>query len=919
MKKVQKRNGLVVDFSLFKIHDVLTKAFSAVKHENSLLESLDEDIINQISGLIVERIDLMHDKNQFHVEEIQDIVEQVLLQQNLYKIGRAYILYREEHRKIREEKKKGIVSKIQRGEMLIEKSNGEKVIFKKEKLKEFLLHHSNGFVSNINIDLVISHVIPEISNNMNTSSILKILIYHTRSFIEKDPSYSQLTSNILMHMIYKSVLGNDYNEQDFETLYKNTFYKNIKHGVASNILDKRILNLDIDAIANYITPHKDKLLLYLGLQTLEDRYLMKDGDQLIETPQMLWMRIAMGLSLLEKSNTTVCVRNFYDVMSDLLYIPSTPTLFHASLIRSQLSSCYINTIQDSLNDIFKVIKDNANMSKWSGGIGTDWTNLRGTGAKIHSTGVSTQGIVPFLKIANDATAAINRSGRRRGATCCYLEIWHIDIESFIELRKNTGDERRRTHDINIAAWVPDLFMIRVKEDGMWTLFSPDETPELHRVYGKEFKSIYESYEDKAAKGKIALFRRIKAKELWKKTLTMLYETGHPWITFKDACNIRSTQDHVGRIFSSNLCTEITLNSSAEETAVCNLGSINLKNHMFNNAVSWDKLKQTVVTAMRMLDNIIDINFYPTIEAKKSNTRHRAVGLGLMGLQDALFIKNLEFDSQEAINFSSKVQEFISYHAILTSSQLARNRGKYESYEGSKWSKKILPYDTLNMLAEERGCPIDVPKNKKLNWNKVLDSIEKYGMRNSNCLSIAPTATIANIAGCYPCIEPMYKNLYVKSNASGNFIIINSYLVQDLKKINLWNDNIIEKIKFYDGILKHIEEIPSSLKYMYRGCFEIHYKPYIDMVAQRGIWIDQSQSVNLFFNGNSGKGLSDMYLYAWEKGLKTTYYLRSLAISQVEKSTSNPLFGKTTYKREMDNPSCPTNPSSQEDQICEACQ
>jgi ribonucleoside-diphosphate reductase alpha chain len=623
---------------------------------------------------------------------------------------------------------------------------------------------------------------------------------------------------------------------------------------------------------------------------------MRSGDHVLELPQTFWMRVAMGLSLEEEQPEERAVE-FYNLLSQLLYVASTPTLFHAGTPRPQLSSCYLTTVEDDLGHIFKCLSDNAQLSKWSGGIGNDWSNIRGTGSHIKSTNVESQGVVPFLKIANDVTMAINRSGKRRGATCAYLETWHYDIEDFLDLRRNTGDERRRTHDMNTANWIPDLFMKRVEEDGEWTLLSPDETPDLHHLYGRAFEERYLHYERQAADGELRLHKKVSAKALWRKMLTMLFETGHPWITFKDACNVRSPQDHVGVIHSSNLCTEITLNTSAQETAVCNLGSVNLARHIGGDGLDAEALGRTVSTALRMLDNVVDLNYYPTEEARRSNLRHRPIGLGVMGFQDALFKLDIPFESPQALELADRAMEHIAYHAILSSSRLAAERGAYESYSGSKWDRGILPFDTLDLLESERGVRVEVSRSQSLDWAPVREHIRQHGMRNSNTMAIAPTATISNISGCFPCIEPIYKNIYVKANISGEFTIVNSYLVEDLKRLELWNDELRERLKYADGNLEHIPEIPDSLKAKYKEAFEIDPLWCLRLTATRGKWIDQSQSHNVFMKGTSGKLLNEIYLTAWKTGLKTTYYLRTLAASQIEKSTVDASKYGFTQKRE----------------------
>jgi ribonucleoside-diphosphate reductase alpha chain len=628
---------------------------------------------------------------------------------------------------------------------------------------------------------------------------------------------------------------------------------------------------------------RDDLFGYLGLKTLHSGYLQKFDNIRFEMPQAFWMRVAMGLAIGEEHKEQKAVE-FYDVLSKMLFVSSTPTLLHAGQKKAQLSSCYLTFVDDDLHHIFKCIGDNAQMSKWSGGVANDWTSLRATGAIVSSINTCSQGVIPFLNVANSTTASINRSGSRRGAVCAYLECWHYDFEDFLDLRRNTGDDRRRTHDMNTAAWIPDLFMKRVEQDGQWTLFSPEETPDLHEIYGKNFEDRYVIYEKMADEGKINLFKKLPAKELWRKLLTRLFETGHPWPTFKDACNIRSPQDHAGVIHSSNLCTEITLNTSREETAVCNIGSLNLSKFIKDGQIDELLLAQTISTTMRMLDNVIDINFYPTIEGQVANQRHRPVGLGVMGLQDALFQLRIPFESQQAMEASDKLLEMVSYYAILSSSQLAQERGAYSSFKGSKWDRNLFPIDTIALLSQERGMPIEMIGKETMDWSIVRDHVQKYGMRNSNTMAIAPTATISNISGCFPCIEPIYKNLYAKSNSSGEFTVLNSYLIDDLKKLNLWNESMRDRMKYYDGSIEQIEEIPLEIRNLYKTAFEIDPIWMVRMTAARGKWIDQSQSHNVFMQGVSGKKLHDIYMAGWKLGLKTFYYLRTLGASQIEKST-----------------------------------
>ena len=891
IQKIKKRNGEIVDFDPTKISHVTAKAFVAVtgnKHENDVLAITDQ-VVAELEALYAAREDVPT------VEGVQDMVERAIMQRGYFDVAKSYIIYRYQHAKQREEKHLEDLEKLEEGQLAVIKRSGRKQAFTLAKIEKTLSFAVAGLEKEVNVKDIAVQVQAEIYDGITSKDIARSLIMVTRSLIERDPAYSIVASRLLLAEMYKDVIGRD--TIDFtklDTQLRKAFVANIKRGVEIGRIDQQLLEYDLEAVAQEIKPERDELLRYLGTQTLNDRYVVRDHDKKVclETPQFLWMRVAMGLALPEKDRVTNATK-FYNTISTLRFVPSTPTLFHAGTPHPQLSSCYLNTVEDSLSHIFKVYGDNAQLSKWSGGIGTDWTNIRGTGAFIKATGVESQGVIPFLKISNDATHAINRSGRRRGAACVYLETWHYDIESFLELRKNTGDERRRAHDLNTANWIPDLFMQRVRDDGSWTLFSPDETPELHHTYGKKFNQAYERYEQMAREGKIALTRTLKARDLWKKMINMLFETGHPWITFKDPSNVRSPQDHVGVVHNSNLCTEITLNTSGEETAVCNLGSVNYAKHVVNGQLDEALIADTVTTAMRGLDNVIDINFYPTKEAKTSNLRHRPVGLGVMGLQDALYKLNINFDTQEGVEFSDRAQELVSYYAILASAHLAKEKGAYSSYKGSKWDRGVLPQDTLDLLEQERGEKIDIPRGGKKDWAPVRDAVKQYGMRNSNCLAIAPTATISNIAGSYPSVEPIYKNIYVKANQAGDFIVVNPYLIEDLKKEGLWDYEMLGKIKYNDGSIQKIQEIPAPLRDKYKEVFEISVRWVMLAAAHRGKWIDQSQSLNIFFRGSSGKDLSDYYMYGWSLGLKTTYYLRTMAASQVEKSTvSTAEFGST---------------------------
>ncbi len=819
------------------------------------------------------------------VEDVQNAVESVLMEGEYFDVAKHYIIYRYEHTKKRAEKKQEAIKKIEEGGLYIVKKSGKKELFSLEKLKKTLVLYCKGYEEIIDIDIIANQCRQEVFEDIATKEIDRVVVMVLRSFIEHDPAYGYAASKALLFPLYKHIIGDSYNPEKYEEQLRVAFVKNIYKAVGVGRLDPRVLTFDLDELAAELDFSRDFFHTYLSTQTLIDRYFLNNPEtsEVYETPQFFWMRVAIGLSLKEKDPQKTA-KDFYSVMSTLAYIPSTPTLFHSATAHPQMSSCYLTTIEDSLDHIFKSIGDNAQLSKWSGGIGNDWTNLRGTGALIKGTGVPSQGTVPFLKIANDTTAAINRSGRRRGATCAYMEVWHWDIEDFLELRKNTGDERRRTHDMNTAAWIPDLFIKRLKADGEWTLFSPDETPDLHHLYGKDFEARYEAYEKKAAAGEMVLHKTIKVKDLWKKMITMLLETGHPWITFKDPCNVRSPQDHVGTVHSSNLCTEITLNTSSAETAVCNLGSVNISRHISGGALDKDKLKKTVRVAMNMLDNVIDLNFYPTKEAKYSNMRNRPVGIGMMGFQDALYQLGINFDSEEGIAFADNSMEAVSYYAIEASSDLAKERGVYETFRGSKWDRGIFPKDTILLLEQERGSKIDVDMSATMDWVSLKEKVKESGMRNSNCMAIAPTATISNIAGCTPTIEPMYKNIFVKANQAGDFTIVNPFLVAELKGLKLWDAEMLGKLKYNDGSIAKITEIPQDIKDRYKEVFEITPEWLIRAAAQRGKWIDQSQSLNIFYNGKSGRELSAIYLRAWDKGLKTTYYLRSLGASQVEKST-----------------------------------
>ncbi len=875
--RVVKRSGEVVDFDRSRIHRAMRKAVDATSSElgEGSLERMVDDIQTEIG----------HRFNDFYpnVENIQDIVEKHLVRGQHYEIAKAYILYRAERQKVRDEAAERAIENAKLGKLTVTKRDGRKQLLNIKKIDDTLRRAARGLGDDIAFDLVEREVIKNIYDQVETVNLDRALVLAAAAFIERDPSYSFLAARLLLQRIEKQVIGRSITDEEREDVYRRTFVEGIRKYAAQGGLDSRLAEFDLERLSSALRPERDLGFQYLGIQTLFERYFLRDDERCVELPQCFWMRVAMGVCVEEEQREDWAIE-FYELMSQRLYIPSTPTLFHSGTPLAQLSSCYLTTVKDDLHHIFKCLGDNSQLSKWSGGIGNDWSSIRATGARIKSTKVESQGVIPFLKIANDVTNAINRSGKRRGATCAYLETWHYDIEDFLDLRKNTGDERRRTHDMNTANWIPDLFMKRVLADAEWTLFSPDEVSDLHEIYGRKFEERYEEYEEKARRGEMQLVKKVSAKALWRKMLTMLFETGHPWITFKDPCNIRSPQDHCGVIHSSNLCTEITLNTSADETAVCNLGSVNLARHVVDGEVDQEKLGRTVRTAIRLLDNVIDINFYPTEEARSSNLRHRPIGLGMMGFQDALFQMKLAFESPEALELADSVHEIISYNAILSSAQLAEERGAYPSHQGSKWDRGIFPVDTLDLLELQRGVPVEVSRASRLDWRPVREQVERYGMRNSNVMAIAPTATIANIAGCYPCIEPIYKNIYVKANISGEFTIVNRYLIEELKKLDMWNDDMLDQLKYFDGNIQPIAGIPDELKERFKEAFEVDPIWALKLTAARGKWIDQSQSHNVFLKGTSGKRLSEVYVAAWKMGLKTTYYLRSLAATQIEKST-----------------------------------
>jgi len=888
---ITKRNGEVVDFNSEKIKTAIKKAVVATKTE-IIDEKLDKIVIEIVNEIKKRFIDFYP-----NVENIQDIVEKHLVDNDLYVIAKEYILYRAKRLEEREKQQQITIEKVKLGKLRVKKRDGRTVLFDSTKINQIIIDASIGYENDISIEKISTEVIKNIYDGVTVEEIEKAMILASISFIEKDPSYNFVSAKLFLFKLYREVVGEPYGNPDNDKLYRTSFLFSVQKGIEDGILDKRLMEFDLERLGNELIIERDNLLQYMGIEMLYDRYLITSNKRRTEMPQSFWMRVAMGLALNEKDKNEKAIE-FYNLLSSLKFISSSPTLFNSGSTHSQLSSCFLSTVMDDLHHIFKSFGDNAQLARWAGGVANDWTNIRGVGSEIKSSKIESQGVVPFLKIANDTSLAINRSGRKRGAVVAYLETWHFEIEDFLNLKRNTGDERRRVHDMHTANWIPDLFMKRVIKNEDWTLFSPSDVPDLHHLYGKKFEQRYLEYEKNAKSGEIKMHKTVNAVKLWRKMISMLFETGHPWMTFKDPCNIRSPQDHVGIVHCSNLCTEITLNTSEDETAVCNLGSINLSLHIIDGKLNTNLIEKTVNTAIRMLDNVIDLSFYPTIEAKNSNLKHRPIGFGLMGFQDALFKCDINFESKEAIEFADKSMEILSYFAIQASSKLAKERGTYVSYKGSKWDRGIFPVDTIDLVEEERGMEIDVSREEHLNWANVRHHVKEFGMRNSNVMAIAPTATIGNICGAYPCIEPIYKNIYVKSNISGEFTIVNHYLVNDLKKLNLWNEDMLDQLKYHDGNLEMIGLIPDKLKEKYKEAFNIDPRTLIDITAARGKWIDQSQSFNMFIKGVSGKKLDDTYMYAWNKGLKTTYYLRSMAATQIEKSTLDANKFGFTQKRDF---------------------
>ena len=929
--RVIKRNGKVVAFEDDKIKVAITKAFLATESGNAAASERIHKKVNQLTENVVEVFQRrMPSGGTLHIEEIQDQVELQLMRSEELDVAKSYILYRAERTQERK-KEKLEIELPDTPSINITKSDGTVVPLDVEKVAG-LISDACENLDEVSINEVLDEALKNLYDGVSIADMRTSLVMSARTKVEKEPNYSYVTARILMDQIRSEALNflniaEESTYQEMEKYYPEAFKAYIDKGIELDILNPELKTFDLDKLSQAIDHTRDNQFTYLGLQTLYDRYFIHCDDVRYELPQVFFMRVSMGLALEEENREDRAIE-FYRLLSSFDYMSSTPTLFNSGTKRPQLSSCYLTTIPDDLDGIFSAMKDNALLSKWAGGLGNDWTPVRAMNSYIKGTNGKSQGVVPFLKVANDTAVAVNQGGKRKGAMCGYLETWHLDIEEFLELRKNTGDERRRTHDMNTANWVPDLFMKRVEQDENWTLFSPGEAPELHDLVGKAFEEKYEEYEDKAKKGEMNQFKSIPAKELWRKMLTMLFETGHPWITFKDSCNLRSPQQHSGVVHSSNLCTEITLNTSADkEIAVCNLGSVNLANHMKDGSLDEEKVKQTVSTAIRMLDNVININYYSVDTAKNSNFKHRPIGLGLMGFQDALYLQDIPYCSDEAVEFADRSMELISYSAIYASTELAKERGAYESFEGSLWSKGILPKDSIDILSENRGSEyLNVDRSETLDWETLRKKVIKDGMRNSNVMAIAPTATISNITGVTQSIEPTYQNLYVKSNLSGEFTIVNPHLVRKLKELDLWDDVMINDLKYFEGSLSEISRIPDDVKKLFSTAFEVEPKYIVESASRRQKWIDQAQSLNLYIGNADGKKLDITYRMAWYSGLKTTYYLRSIAATSTEKSTVqqgklNAVSSEVSQPaaQELGAPAPVPTACSLDDPDCEACQ
>jgi ribonucleoside-diphosphate reductase alpha chain len=884
--KVIRRNGAVVGFEPGKISVAVTKAFLAVEGGQSAASARIRDLVAGLTEAVVSALARRQPAGgTVHIEDIQDQVELALMRSGAHEVARAYVLYREKRAEARAQEAAQKKKPSQPQLHVVE--GGVRRPLDMARLNELISSACESLGEGVDPGVILGETLKNLYDGVPAEEVRKSVVLSARALIEKDPAYSYVSARLLLHTIRREVLGEEALQAEMTKRYAEYFPQFVKRGIDAELLDERLAGFDLKKLGAALDASRDLKFGYLGLQTLYDRYFLHVQGRRIELPQAFFMRVAMGLALNEIDREARAIE-FYDVLSSFDFMSSTPTLFNSGTTRSQLSSCYLTTVSDNLDSIYEAIKENALLAKYAGGLGNDWTPVRALGSHIKGTNGKSQGVVPFLKVVNDTAVAVNQGGKRKGAVCSYLETWHLDIEEFLELRKNTGDDRRRTHDMNTANWIPDLFMKRVMENGEWTLFSPSDVPDLHDSYGKAFEKAYAGYEEKAAKGELKLFKKIPATQLWRKMLSMLFETGHPWITFKDPCNLRSPQQHVGVVHSSNLCTEITLNTNESEIAVCNLGSINMVGHMKLDggkpALDHDKLKKTISTAMRMLDNVIDINYYAVRKARDSNVRHRPVGLGIMGFQDCLHLLRVPYASPEAVEFADRSMEAVAYFTYWASTELAEERGRYASYKGSLWDRGILPQDTLNLLREERGGYVDIDMSESMDWKALRERVRRHGMRNSNCIAIAPTATIANIIGVSASIEPTFQNLFVKSNLSGEFTVVNEYLVADLKMLGLWDEVMVADLKYFDGNLARIDRVPAELRGLYATAFEVDPVWVVEAGARRQKWIDQSQSLNIYLGQASGKKLDETYKLAWQRGLKTTYYLRAMGATHAEKST-----------------------------------
>lgn len=947
--KVIKRNGTVVSYTDDKISVAITKAFLAVEGGAAAASPRIRELVNtltdQITTIFSRRLP---SGGTLHIEDVQDQVELALMRSAEHKTARSYVLYREERaraRAVARDSQPHVEVSEFSSPIKVINADGSSVPLDVARLKT-VINEACGSLSDVDADRIYEESLHNMYDGISATDVATSVLITARTLVEEEPNYTFVSSRLLLDELRREALtfldidgtGGEQRatQAQMTVAYPLALKCYIQRGIELELVSPNLGQFDLEQLGGAIKPERDLQFTYLGLQTLYDRYFIHSDEVRFELPQIFFMRVAMGLAQ-EEEDPNLRAIEFYNLLSSFDYMSSTPTLFNAGTLRPQLSSCFLTTVPDDLDGIYGAIHDNAMLSKWAGGLGNDWTPVRSLGAYIKGTNGKSQGVVPFLKVVNDTAVAVNQGGKRKGAVCAYLETWHMDIEEFLELRKNTGDDRRRTHDMNTANWVPDLFMKRVSEDGDWTLFSPSDTPDLHDLYGKAFEARYAAYEEQTHNGELKLFRRIKALELWRKMVSMLFETGHPWITFKDACNVRSPQQHVGVVHSSNLCTEITLNTSADEIAVCNLGSVNLVQHISDGKLDMKKLKKTIRTAVRMLDNVIDINYYSVPQARNSNLKHRPVGLGVMGFQDALYKLGISYASDDAVTFADRSMEAISYYAIDASSKLAKERGPYASFNGSLWSLGILPIDSLQKLKQERGENyLDVNTDQTLDWNKLRNKVQTNGMRNSNVMAIAPTATIANITGVSQSIEPTYQNLYVKSNLSGEFTVVNAYMVRDLKALGLWDKVMVNDLKYYDGSLQAVERVPADIKQRYATAFEVEPRWLVEAASRRQKWLDQAQSLNLYIAGASGKKLDITYRMAWLRGLKTTYYLRALSATSTEKSTlDRSTLNAVSASSEIQTTAPPTNTvpvdinlgdaagvplaCSIDDPDCEACQ